>query len=135
MSKITLPDDPKASLEQISQYLRTLSTHPARAIRQDEEVIGFWQCSDWLDGLHDIADECDRLVGTASDPAAALKRPTSTGWWLVRHPEGWPNGCVARVHSIGEFGTATIWEQTGSTLQSFEANKWEWLRPLDLATR
>ena len=58
---ITLPDDPKAALDKIAQYLRTMDTGSDRAVRRDGEIIGYWQCPPWFDGLWDIAKECDRI--------------------------------------------------------------------------
>jgi hypothetical protein len=62
MTLMTLSLDPKIALGEISSYLRTLSTKSDRAVKQDGEIVGFWQTGEWLDGLIEIADECDKIM-------------------------------------------------------------------------
>lgn len=57
-------DDPVEALRQIAIYLRTVDMSNARAVRANpdsENVSGFWQCTEWLEGLNEIANECDRI--------------------------------------------------------------------------
>jgi len=53
--------DPKEALRQIVGYLRTVNMNPDRAFLEDGETLGYWQCTEWLEGLLEIADECDSL--------------------------------------------------------------------------
>lgn len=57
-----LPDDPAAALRKIAGYLRTARTDGSRAVRHDGETLGYWQTPEWLDGLSDIAGECERVA-------------------------------------------------------------------------
>jgi hypothetical protein len=61
--KMTLEtNDPKEALRQIANYLRTVNMSRERAVVSDGELHGFWQCTEWLEGLKEIADECDRIL-------------------------------------------------------------------------
>lgn len=62
MNAIKLSDDPKKSLLEIRSYLSTVKRTPDRKTIQDGEAVGYWQCPDWIDGLHQIADECERIA-------------------------------------------------------------------------
>lgn len=63
---VTLPDDPRKALAEIAAYLRTVQRGPDRSVRDPvhyaDGIIGQWQTPEWLDGLVDIALECDRLA-------------------------------------------------------------------------
>lgn len=68
------------ALHEIASYLRSVSQTRDRAIREvpqagegsalrvsaatlkDPLIVGFYQLTEWIDGLLEIADECDRLV-------------------------------------------------------------------------
>ncbi len=54
-------DEPNEALRQIASYLRTVDMTRDRAVIQDGETEGFWQRTEWLEGLKEIADECDRI--------------------------------------------------------------------------
>lgn len=56
--------DPREALRQISNYLRTVSLSPDRSVVVDGETIGYYQLTEWLEGLNEIADECDRIRAT-----------------------------------------------------------------------
>jgi len=62
MSAIKLSNDPKEALKEVASYLRTAKRTNDRRVIQDGEVVGYWQCPDWIDGLHQIAEECERLT-------------------------------------------------------------------------
>lgn len=61
---IKLPDDPLKAMHEIKGYLRSLSKAHCRAAydSHDEEIVGYWQTEEWLDGLLDIANECERIL-------------------------------------------------------------------------
>ena len=61
---ITLENEPLAALHEIKGYLRSLSkTHGRKVIDQTTgEIDGYWQTAEWLDGLLDIANECERII-------------------------------------------------------------------------
>lgn len=62
-----LPDDPNEALVRIASYLRTMDTSEHRAVKEGGEVMGYWQCPAWFDGLWDIASECDRIATPPND--------------------------------------------------------------------
>lgn len=62
MSKIQLSNDPVYALSQIAGYLRTMRKAPGRRLKFDEINTVYWQTEEWLDGLIEIADECDRIA-------------------------------------------------------------------------
>jgi len=62
---MTLSDDPKKALHEIAGYLRSVSMGSNRAVwdtEESKEIIGYYQRTEWLMGLLEIADECDRIV-------------------------------------------------------------------------
>lgn len=64
---IELPDDPLAALGEIKGYLRSLNKTEHRAVRDPvitSDIWGYWQTPEWLDGLLDIANECERIIAT-----------------------------------------------------------------------
>lgn len=80
LPKMTLPDEPLEALSQIAGYLRTVNMRRGDAIceverdgqsrlsigtssLEDPSIIGHWQCKEWLEGLLELADECDRIRG------------------------------------------------------------------------
>ncbi|MFK5914038.1 MAG: hypothetical protein QM484_06660 [Woeseiaceae bacterium] len=61
---IILENDPLSALHEISNYLRSLSMSNDRKVidKGTDEIDGYWQSTEWLEGLLDIANECDRIV-------------------------------------------------------------------------
>ena len=61
---ITLESESLAALHEISSYLRSLSMSNDRKVIEEEtsEIDGYWQTTEWLEGLIDIANECDRII-------------------------------------------------------------------------
>ncbi len=59
-------DEPNEALRQIANYLRCLSMKDYRAVTNSfssdhVELLGYWQTEEYLQGLLEIADECDRI--------------------------------------------------------------------------
>lgn len=56
-------DDPVEALRQIASYLRCLEMKPGRKVTTEDgtEILGYWQQTEYLQGLLEIADECDRI--------------------------------------------------------------------------
>ena len=71
---ICLPTDPKSALENIRGYIRTLSTSGDRAVKQDGEIVGYWQCTEWLEGLKQIALAIDRIMADNPTPERSENR-------------------------------------------------------------
>lgn len=61
-ASIKLPDDPKEALRHIASYLRTARTDRSRTHVEGSDVVGYYQCTEWLNGLQEIASECDRIA-------------------------------------------------------------------------
>lgn len=64
-------NDPKEALQVIANYLRTVSLKDSRRVVErfsfdHVETLGFWQSTEWLEGLLEIADECDRIIQSAN---------------------------------------------------------------------
>lgn len=56
-------DEPKEALRQIASYLRTVTMHKSRAVLDEEgNIEGYYQLTEWLQGLIEIAGECDRII-------------------------------------------------------------------------
>lgn len=57
---ITLESEPLAAFHEISSYLRSLSMSNDRKVIEKEtsEIDGYWQITEWLEGLIDFAIEC-----------------------------------------------------------------------------
>ena len=54
--KIELPKDPKRAMHEASSYINCISTNGDRAVKDcDGEIIGYYQLTEYLDGLKDIA--------------------------------------------------------------------------------
>lgn len=51
---ITLPAETKAALQQIQGYLRTANMEAERSVQQEGQRVGYWQCTEWLEGLDQI---------------------------------------------------------------------------------
>ncbi len=64
-------DDAKEALRQIANYLRTVSFCPSREVLLDNEPEGFYQRTEWLQGLIEIANECDRVRAAPLSGASA----------------------------------------------------------------
>lgn len=65
---ITLPDDPIEALKEIGGYLATLRMDEERTVSDPddkENPFGYWQTPEWLNGLHEIRQECRRIVQSA----------------------------------------------------------------------
>ena len=56
---ITLENEPLTALHEIGSYLRSLSMSEDRKVIDIEtnEIDGYWQTKEWLEGLLDIAKE------------------------------------------------------------------------------
>ncbi len=82
MDKMTLSSELPQALHEIGRYLRTVNKSLSYAVREVSEVeprlrfgartlkdpliIGFYQLTEWIEGLLEIADECDRLRPVAT---------------------------------------------------------------------
>ena len=55
-------NEPNEALRQIANYLRTVDLSADREVTFDGEVIGYYQLTEWLHGLKEIAGECDRIA-------------------------------------------------------------------------
>ena len=68
MEPMTLDtDDANEALKQIAGYLRTVDLSSTRSVVINHEFVGYWQCEEWLQGLLEIADECDRIRKNQGD--------------------------------------------------------------------
>lgn len=56
-----LESDPIKALKEISGYLRCVSTSGREVKSAEGELESYWQTPEFLQGLLDIADECDRI--------------------------------------------------------------------------
>lgn len=56
-------EDPVEALRQIASYLRCVDMKSGRKIMTEDksEILGYWQQTEYLQGLLEIADECDRI--------------------------------------------------------------------------
>lgn len=58
-------DDPNEALRQIANYLRTVCIQDHRAVKAgpdyDQKIVGYYQLTEWLQGLLEIAEECERI--------------------------------------------------------------------------
>lgn len=56
-------NDPVEALRQIASYLRCLEMKSGRKVTTEDgtEILGYWQQTEYLQGLLEIADECDRI--------------------------------------------------------------------------
>lgn len=71
---MNLSPDPETALWQIAVYLRTVRIEPSRAVfdlQDRNEALGYWQTSDWLDGLLEMADAIDQRTA----PEGGSDRP------------------------------------------------------------
>ncbi len=61
--KIILSDDPSTALQQIASYLKAARLDSDRQVcdEDEHEVIGYWQTPEYITGLHEIAEECERV--------------------------------------------------------------------------
>jgi 2'-5' RNA ligase len=66
---ITLCNDPKCALTEIANYLATVVDEPWRAVLDSErvfgrrrEIVGYWQTSEWIEGLRQLAKEAQRVA-------------------------------------------------------------------------
>lgn len=69
---ITLPDDKPAALSFVASYLRETRRDGTRAVWEhgdgrEHDLRGYWQTPEYLDGLEDIARECERIVKAHAD--------------------------------------------------------------------
>ncbi len=55
-------DEPKEALRQIAGYLRCVTVNKDRAVIKNGEIVGYFQTEEYLKGLLEIADECDRII-------------------------------------------------------------------------
>jgi hypothetical protein len=60
-------NDPKEALRQIASYLRCVKMTGSRAVKEPYssdhiELLGYWQTEAYLNGLLELADECDRII-------------------------------------------------------------------------
>lgn len=62
MSPIKLSNDPAKALQEIASYIQSVRAGSDRAVIQDGERVGYWQTTDWLQGLAEIAGECERVA-------------------------------------------------------------------------
>jgi hypothetical protein len=91
MSKITLSNNPVEALHEIASYLRTVRMDKRNAVGEFEkdgnsrdmvaplqpdhpQLIGYFQLTGWLQGLIDIADECERVGGLLESAANLAKQ-------------------------------------------------------------
>ena len=59
---IKLPDNIPEALNDIAKYLKWVNMGIFRAVHDtDGDVMGYYQTTKYLQGLLDIADECERL--------------------------------------------------------------------------
>ncbi|ARN69164.1 hypothetical protein FORC36_4647 (plasmid) [Vibrio vulnificus] len=81
--KLVLSDDPKKALKEIASYLRSVNTSPDRVVTEtydcecgepqrcdcekESEIVGYWQTPEYLEGLMEMADECERISSPASE--------------------------------------------------------------------
>jgi hypothetical protein len=71
---MTLSTDDSAALSEIATYICTARVDKARAVREAEspgEVIGFWQTSEWFEGLLELADIVQERYGMEGDVLSA----------------------------------------------------------------
>lgn len=47
-------------LEELKAYCRTVRKGLDRAVRGEDGVVGYWQCTEWIDGLLELCKENDR---------------------------------------------------------------------------
>ncbi|CCO46693.1 hypothetical protein VIBNISOn1_1840076 [Vibrio nigripulchritudo SOn1] len=56
-----LNNKPEVALKQVAAALRETRKGSDRAIKEDGEVLGYWQTPEFIEYLLELADECDRV--------------------------------------------------------------------------
>ncbi|HIF9180391.1 TPA: hypothetical protein ACX6QL_001433 [Photobacterium damselae] len=57
-----LDTKPEIALGQVAAALRTVRKDSNRAVKEDGEVLGYWQTPEFIEYLLELADECDRVA-------------------------------------------------------------------------
>ncbi|HGZ6705664.1 TPA: hypothetical protein ACOLYM_004130 [Vibrio parahaemolyticus] len=60
-----LNDKPEVALKQVAAALREARKGSDRAVKEDGEILGYWQTPEFIEYLLELADECDRVSGRA----------------------------------------------------------------------
>ncbi|AWK83543.1 hypothetical protein [Photobacterium damselae] len=50
------------ALRQVAAALRTVRKGSDRAVKEDGEILGYWQTPEFIEYLLELADECDRVA-------------------------------------------------------------------------
>jgi hypothetical protein len=83
LDTIQLPDDTREAFLKIAGYLRTQRRAGRFVFDNDapppREPVGFWQTTEWLDGLLHIAGECERLAAAIPDDLRSHPRGECPG--------------------------------------------------------
>ncbi|HGF5019677.1 hypothetical protein R8O05_21220 [Vibrio sp. 1865] len=56
-----LNNKPEVALKQVAAALRETRKGSDRAVKEDGEVLGYWQTPEFIEYLLELADECDRV--------------------------------------------------------------------------
>lgn len=91
-------DEPKEALRQIANYLRCMMMTRCRAVVREGEIVGYYQTEEYLKGLLEIADECDRIIKPTGNRVyireVIADYLSKTGWAIsteLKYFEVWHN--------------------------------------------
>lgn len=68
MHPLTIPDNAEEAFRHVADYLDSARCDRERVVKENGELIGYWQTPEWFDGLKELAKECRRVRGILGDP-------------------------------------------------------------------
>lgn len=60
---MSLPNSPREALRIVGEYLRSVHSDRHHAVSAGTEVLGFWQTTEWIEGLRELGEEAFRVSG------------------------------------------------------------------------
>ncbi|MGR5465352.1 hypothetical protein ACPV5G_20660 [Photobacterium damselae] len=60
-------NDPIKALQQVAAEIRALRKGNDRAVMCSGEIVGYWQTTDYIDFLLEMADECEQVASNVAN--------------------------------------------------------------------